>query len=133
MILKQSRVTFGVLAAAFFFSALYQAYRAAIMEVPEYDGFSLSMGVIYLAFVGVSALVLTDRRWAWILISAFVLLLLAVGVFWYYPVVAAARMEAGAMGVIGWLEGTVYTGLLLVAGFICVLRLFGAHLVPNKS
>ena len=131
MILRQSRVAFCVLAAAFFFSALYQAYRAMLMEVPEYDGFPLSIAVIYLAFVGVSALVLTDRRRAWMAILAFVLLLLAVGVFWYYPVVAAARMEAGAMGVIGWLEGTVYTGLLMIAGFICGLRLLGARLLPN--
>jgi hypothetical protein len=39
MTLEQSTVTFGVLAAAFVFSALYQIYRTVLMEVPEYDAF----------------------------------------------------------------------------------------------
>ena len=64
MILKQSTVTFGVLAAAFAISALYQLYRAALMEVPEYDAFTPATGAAYLGFIGISALVLTDRRWA---------------------------------------------------------------------
>jgi len=59
-----------------------------------------------------------------------VLLLLAVGNFWYYPVVARARMEVGAMGLAGWLEGSIYMGLLFVAAFICGLNLLGARLIP---
>ena len=35
LILRQSTVAFGVLLAAFVISALYQLYRATIMEVPE--------------------------------------------------------------------------------------------------
>lgn len=133
MTLKQSTITFGVLATAFIFSALYQAYRAALMEVSEYDAFTPAMGVAYLAFTGISALVLTGRRWAWWVVSVLVLALLALGVFWYYPVVTTARIEAGAMGVVGWLEGSVYMGLLFVAGFIRSLNLLGARLVPEKS
>jgi hypothetical protein len=132
MTLEQRTVTFGVLAAAFVFSALYQIYRAVLMEVPEYDAFGLSTGAAYLAFVAISALVLTNRRWAWLVVLALVLALLAVGVFWYYPVVAMARMQAGAMGPAGWLEGTVYTGLLFVTGFICALNLLGARLVADR-
>jgi hypothetical protein len=103
------------------------------MEVPEYDAFTVATGAAYLVFVGISALVLTDRRWAWVVVLALVLALLSVGVFWYYPVVAAARIEAGAMGLIGWLEGSLYMGLLFVAGFVCVLILLGARLVPEKD
>ena len=120
-------MTFGVLAAAFAVSALYQLYRAMLMEIPE-DAFTLTTGVIYVALVGVSALVLTDRRWAWWIVWTFVLFLLSVGVF-YYPVVATAR----DMGPIDWLEGSVYMSLLSVAEFVCALRLLGASLVPKKG
>ena len=61
------------------------------------------------------------------------LVLLSLGVLWYYPVVAPARIEAGAMGLIGWFEASVYMGLLFVAGFVCALRLFDAHLAPKAS
>ncbi|MBA2345674.1 MAG: hypothetical protein H0V83_11400 [Rubrobacter sp.] len=132
MKLKQNTLTFGILAAAFVFSAAYQLYRATLMQVPD-DAFTVGTGFAYAIFVGISALVLTDRRWAWWMISAFVLVLVAVGAFWYFPVVAVARIEAGAMGPIGWLEATVYLGLLFVAGFLYTLRLLGARLVPSKG
>jgi hypothetical protein len=133
LILRRSTVAFGVLLAAFVISALYQLYRAPLMEVPEYDAFAVTTGAAYLVFVGISALVLTGRRWAWLVVLALVLALLSVGVFWYYPVVAAARIEVGAMGVVGWLEGSLYMGLLFVAGFICILHLLDARLVPEKG
>jgi hypothetical protein len=47
-------------------------------------------------------------------------------------VVVTARIEAGAMGLVGWLEGSVYMGLLFVAGSICILNLLGARLVPGR-
>jgi hypothetical protein len=81
MALKQSTLTFGVLALAFVVSALYQWYRAMLYEVPRYDAFTLMYGVAYLAFIGISALVLTDRRWAWWTILVFVISLLALGTF----------------------------------------------------
>jgi hypothetical protein len=132
MAIRQDRLTLVVLVAAFGLSALYQLYRAMLLEVPRYDTFTAVMGAAYVVLVGISALVLTNRRWAWLVVSGLVIFLLAVSVFWYYPVVAEARMEAGSMGLIGWLEGTLYTGLLLVAGFICALNLLGARLVPGR-
>ena len=132
MALKHHVVAFWTLAAAFVISALYQLYKSALMEVPEYDAFTLTTGIVYAAFIGVSALVLTDRRWAWWIVSVLVLLLLLLGVFWYYPVVVPARIEAGAMGLVGWLEGTIYMGLLFVAGFICILNLLGARLEGSE-
>jgi hypothetical protein len=131
MSLKHHIVTFWTLAAAFVISAVYQLYRSALMEVPQYDAFTLVTGIVYASFIGVSALVLTDRRWAWWVVSVLVLLLLLVGVFWYYPVVVPARIEAEAMGLVGWLEGSVYMGLLFVAGFICILNLLSVRLVPE--
>jgi hypothetical protein len=132
MSLKHHIVAFWTLAAAFVISALYQLYRSALMEVPQYDAFTLTTGIVYASFIGVSALVLTGRRWAWWVVSVLVLLLLLVGVFWYYPVVVPARIEAGAMGLVGWLEGSVYMGLLFVAGFICILILLGARLEGSQ-
>ncbi len=125
--LRQSTATFGLLASAFLISALYQAYRGTIMEIPE-DAFTATTALIYAALVGVSALVLTDKRWAWGLVSALVVFFLALGSFYYYPVVATAR----TMGPIDWLEGSVFMGLLTVAGFVCALRLLGTRLVPSK-
>jgi len=133
MILKQNTLTFGVLTAAFAVSALYQAYRAMLAEVPEYDVFTPMTGVIYLAFVGISALVMTDRYWAWWVVSVFVIALLALGTFWYHPTFTMGRMESGVMGAIGWLESTVYVGLLFVAGFVCAMHLLGARLAPGDS
>ena len=107
MSLKHHIVAFWTLAAAFVISAVYQLYRSAFMEVAQYDAFTLTTGIVYASLIGVSALVLTSRRWAWWVVSGLVLLLVLVGVFWYYPVVVPARIEAGAMGLIGWLEGSV--------------------------
>jgi hypothetical protein len=129
MALKQSTVTFGVLLAAFAISALYQVYRATLMENPGYDAFTPVTGASYLSFIGISALVLTDRRWAWWVVSILVLAMLSLGVFWYYPVVAETR----EMGFVDWLEGSVYMGLLFVAGFVCVLNVLGARLVPERG
>ena len=133
MILKQNTLTFSVLVAAFAVSALYQAYRAMLNEVPEYDAFTPMTGVVYLAFVGISALVMTDRCWAWWVVSVFVITLLALGTFWYHPTFTMGRMESGVMGLVGWLESTVYLGLLFVAGFVCAMHLLGVRLVPGKS
>ena len=93
----------------------------------------MAIGAVYLALVGISALVLTDKRWAWWVVLILVLFLLSVGNLWYFPVVALTRMEAGAMGPAGWLEGSTHMGLLFVAGFICVLNLLGARLVPGNG
>jgi hypothetical protein len=131
MVLRHHIVAFRTLAAALVISALYQLYRSVFMEIPEYDSFSLTTGVVYASLIGVSALVLTDRSWAWWVVSVLVLLLVLISVFWYYPVVVPARIEAGAMGLIGWLEGSVYMGLLFIAGFVCLLKLGDVRLVPE--
>jgi|SRR5215211_6885678 hypothetical protein len=131
MSLKHHVVAFWTLATAFVISALYQLYRSVLMEVPQYDAFTLTTGIVYASLIGVSALVLTNRSWAWWVVSGLVVLLVLVGVFWYYPVVMPARIEAGAMGLVGWLEGSVYMGLLFVGGFVCLLNLQGVRLVPE--
>lgn len=133
MILKQNTLTFSVLVTAFAVSALYQVYRAMLNEIPKYDAFTPMTGAGYLAFVGISALVLPDTRWAWWVVSVFVIVLLALSIFWYHPTFTMGRMETGGMGLVGWLESTVYVGLLFVAGFVCGIHLLGIRLIPGKS
>ena len=133
MILKHNTLTFGILAAAFVVSALYQLFRSMVMEVPKYDAFTLTTGMTYAVFVGISALVLTDRRWAWRVVLVFVFALLAAGTLWYHPVVTVTRIEAGTFATLGWMEDSVYVGLLFVGGFLCVLRLLDARLVSGKD
>src|SRR5215203_7532254 len=132
MSLKHHVVAFWTLATAYVISALYQLYRSVLMEVPQYDAFTLTTSIVYASLIGVSALVLTNRSWAWWVVSGLVVLLVLVGVFWYYPVVVPARIEAGAMGLVGWLEGSMYMGLLFVAEFICILNLLGARLQGSE-
>ncbi len=36
------------------------------------------------------------------------------------------------MGLVGWLEGSIYMGLLFVAGFICILNLLGVQLEGSE-
>lgn len=127
--IRRNVTAFYVLASAFVISAVYQIYRASLMEIPEIDAFTPTMGVFYLACIGVSALVLTDRRWAWWVVSILIVVLLAVGVLYYYPVVAEAR----EMGFIDWLEGSVYMELLFVAGFVCALEILGVDFAPSEK
>ena len=133
MILKQNTLTFGILAAAFVCSALYQLFRSMLMEVPKHDAFTVTTGIAYAVFVVISALVLTDRRWAWWVVLVFVFALLALGTLWYHPVVTVTRIEAGTFATLGWVEDSIYVGLLFVAGFLCVLRLLDARLVSGKG
>ncbi len=82
MTLKHGPVAFGVLTAALAISALYELYRATVVrEVPEFDVFNPLAGLFYVACVGVSALILTDERWAWWVVSILVLALFSLGPF----------------------------------------------------
>ncbi len=103
MTLKHNTLAFGVLAAAFAASALYHLYRSTL-KVPEHA-----------AFLGLSALVLTDKRWAWGIFCALVVALLWLGVLWYYPVVVPARIEAGAPGRPQHEQGVIYGIILRLA------------------
>jgi uncharacterized membrane protein YedE/YeeE len=56
-----------------------------------------------------------QRRWAWWVIAATVLALIAVGIF-YYPTV----FPPSAQTTLAWFENDVYTGLLILAEYLCV-------------
>jgi hypothetical protein len=121
------KIAFWSLISAFVLSASYQAYRSGIMEVPAYDAFGPDMITWYLTMAGVSCLLLLRRRWVpWLLLGVCGLLV-AVAIFYYYPVIAVTRQN----GYIDWAEGVVYVGLIFVAGFCCLMQGLGIGLSPN--
>ncbi len=83
----------------------------------------------YAVLFGIAAAVRTDRRWVCWGVGTLLLLNLAYGVASYYPAVHAAQ----GMNVLDWLEGTLYTGLLLAALGLTVLRLSRVTLSATVS
>ena len=130
-------ITYRSLASTLLFvavtvSALFQLYRASLGTPYAVDRFGLGAAVAYAALFGVAAAVRTDRRGVWWAVGTLLLLNLIYGVAGYYPRVYAAR----EMNVLDWLEGTVYTGLLLAALGCTVLRLSRitlSHSVPSRT
>jgi len=114
----------NLLLAAFTMSAAYQLYRASLGTSFAVDRFTAVTAVAYASFFLVAAAVRTDRIWVWWVTGALELLGLVYGIVGYYPTVYAAR----PLEVLDWLEGTLYTGLLLAALGCTVLRLTGSTL-----
>jgi hypothetical protein len=117
----------GVLAAAF---ALSLAYSAIVTVTGSHEGYGLTEPALwgfYAAGFGLAALVLTDRIWAWRVVAVGVLVLIAVGIF-YYPTI----FPPSAQPPLTWFENDVYIGLLIVAEYLCVQRLRGITLAAGK-
>ena len=113
-----------LLSTAVTISAAFQLYRASLGTPYAVDEFGVAAAAVYAALFGVAAAVRTDRRWVWCVVGAVLVANLVYGVTAYYPQVYAAR----PLNVIDWLEGTLYTGLLLAALGCTVLRLNGTTL-----
>jgi hypothetical protein len=108
----------GVLAAAF---ALSLAYSAIVTFTGSHEGYGLgdpALWVFYAVGFGLAAMALTDRTWAWWVVAVTVLILIAVGIF-YYPTV----FPPSAQTPFAWFENDVYMGLLILAEYLCVQRL----------
>ena len=108
----------GVLAAAF---ALSLTYSAIVTVTGSHEGYGLgdpALWVFYAVGFGLAALALTNRLWAWWIVTAAVLALIAVGIF-YYPTV----FPPSAQTPFAWFENDVYMGLLILAEYLCVQRL----------
>lgn len=71
-----------------------------------------------LAGLGATALVLTDRIWAWWAASLLIPPLIGVGVSLYGLLLAPGLQTA-----IGWFQNDVYIGLLVLAEYLCVQHL----------
>ena len=108
----------GALAAAF---ALSLAYSAIVTVTESHEGYGLgdpTLWIFYAVGFGLAALALTNRLWAWWIVTAAVLALIAVGIF-YYPTV----FPPSARTPFAWFENDVYVGLLILAEYLCVQRL----------
>jgi len=115
----------GVLAAAFVLSL---TYSAIVTVTGSHDGYGLgdpTLWIFYAVGFGLAALALTNRLWAWWIVTAAVLALIAVGIF-YYPTV----FPPSAQTPFAWFENDVYLGLLMTALYLTVQRLRGRRLEP---
>jgi hypothetical protein len=75
------------------------------------------LGFYTVAFA-VTALARQERRWAQLVVTGFLVLVLAIGIF-YYPTTFGPRQQT----VFGWFENDVYLGLLTVAFYLSIQRL----------
>ena len=108
----------GVLAAAF---ALSLTYSVIVTFTGSHEGYSMAdpaLWVFCAVGFGLVALALWDTTWAWWVLAAAVLVLIAVGIF-YYPTV----FPPSAQTPLAWFENDVYMGLLILAEYLCVQRL----------
>jgi hypothetical protein len=79
--------------------------------------------LFYLVGFGSAVLALRRERWAQVLLTVYLAVLLWVALFWY-PTTFTARQQT----TFGWFENDVYTGLLMIALYLSVQRLRGVRL-----
>jgi hypothetical protein len=121
------RQTFLILVAAFGVSLVYEIYRDTVMAgTTQYDTVGqLVAGLVFYAIAfGVSALLLTDKGWAWWVVTVFLAVLLVLAALYYMPTVFPAR----AQGFIDAFEAVAYLALLGAAMCLCINRLRGTQL-----
>jgi hypothetical protein len=109
---------FWILIATFTLSFGYEAIYRYIVKagVSAFDAWSFSEIMFYLIGFGMTFLVLAERFWVWWIELLFLLVLIAIAIFYYDPIMLLARHP----GLIDWMEDTVYTGLLFVVAFLCL-------------
>ena len=124
---------FWILIATFTLSLGYEAIYRYIVKagVSAFDAWSFSEIVFYLVGFGMTFLVLIKRVWVWWIELLFLLVLIAIAIFYYDPVMLLARHP----GLIDWMEDTVYTGLLFVVAFLCLgnLRFWSPQRGSNRN
>jgi hypothetical protein len=124
MTLTYRSLASNLLLTATTISMTFQLYRASVGTNPEVDRFGVEAAVVYAALYALAMAVRSDRRWVWLTTGLVLTLNLVYGVVGYYPTVYSAR----PLNVLDWLEGTLYTGLLLAALGCTALRLTGTAL-----
>jgi hypothetical protein len=118
----------GIMSVAFALSVAHTVY--AWLAGIEDPGFTvttpLAWGFYAVAFA-VTALARQERRRAQLVVTGFLGLVLAIGIF-YYPTTFGPRQQT----VFGWFENDVYLGLLTVAFYLSIQRLRRITLVPHR-
>ena len=127
-----SRITYSTeisrfLVAAFTLSVVHTCY--AWLSGLQDDRFTVTTPVAWVFYaVGFAAAVLARREapWAQWVLAGYLLVLLYVSVF-YYPTTFEPRQQT----TFGWFENDVYTGLLMIAAYLAVMRLRGIAVVSR--
>jgi hypothetical protein len=127
----EGRIRYGVavstlMAAAFVLSAVHTIYaELSGLEDPGFTVTTPTTWVFYLAGFAMAALARHEARAAQASVTAYLVAILAVSVF-YYPTTFTLEQQT----TFGWFENDVYTGLLLTSLILSVLRLRRRALVP---
>ena len=118
----------GLMAAAFILSVAHTLYAwLAGIQDPGFTVTTPLAWIFYAVAFAVTALARSERRWAQVVVTGFLVLVLAIGIF-YYPTTFGPRQQT----VFGWFENDVYLGLLTVACYLSVQRLRRVALVPHR-
>ena len=129
----EPRMSYGTeisrfLLAAFTLSVVHTCY--AWLSNLQDDRFTVTTPVAWVFYaVGFAAAVLArrDARWVQWVLAGYLAVLLYVSVF-YYPTTFEPRQQT----TFGWFENDVYTGLLMIAFYLAVMRLRGIALVSRS-
>jgi peptidoglycan/LPS O-acetylase OafA/YrhL len=115
-----------VLVAAFTLSVAHTVYAAVQgLEDPDFTLTTPLTWIFYGVGFGMAALARREAAWAQRVVLAFLVLVIAIGLF-YYPTTFTGDKQT----TFGWFENDVYMGLLIVAFFLSVLRVRRRSLVP---
>ena len=118
----------GIMLAAFTLSVGHTGYAwLAGIEDPGFTVTTPITWIFYAVAFAVSVLARQDRRWAELVVTGFLVLVLAIGIF-YYPTTFGQEQHT----VFGWFEKDVYLGLLTVALYLSIQRLRRVALVPHR-
>ena len=118
----------GLMVAAFALSVIHTIYAwLADLADPDFTVTTpLAWGFYVVAFA-MANLAARDAPAAVWTVAAYLLVILAIAVF-YYPTTFTSAQQT----VFGWFENDVYVGLLVTAFVLQVLRLRGVTLVPRR-
>lgn len=120
---------FWTLLVTFTISSGYEVYRGVSgTGIASFDTVNAVLFIYYLVGFGMAVLVRTNQRWAWWLVLLLTLALIAVGTFYYDPIILPARHPDA----LDWFESVAYLGLLFIAASLCVQQLRGRVLVPGQ-
>ncbi|MFF0816772.1 hypothetical protein ACFYVR_16705 [Rhodococcus sp. NPDC003318] len=107
-----------VLAAAFTLSAVHTGYAAVTgIEDPTFTVTTPAAWLFYAVGFGSVWLARRQEAWAQIGVLAYLVVLLAISVF-YYPTTFTVEKQT----VFGWFENDVYVGLLMIATYLTAGR-----------
>jgi peptidoglycan/LPS O-acetylase OafA/YrhL len=129
MTVSLRKVASTALLATWLISTAFQLWRASLDTGVSVDRLTPALAIGYVFFIALALFVRADRRWAWWLAAISSAAVLVEAVTYYYPTAYDAR----PLEFWDWLEGTLFTGLLLVALGCCVLRLLDATLTAEPT